>query len=248
MASVSYITSGMLRGNREELAAMQAVLLKHTGREEEVWFSKCEFADCPALRGEGSMADSEEIEVSFSAEGPFGRFDSLKDVPVFREMADAAPAAFFDVEVSGDSDFTEDELKCRLSGGLLRIDSETVNTDDQDEAYLDYLLEKMPYDRFISMFEIDCSLLDEDAYRDLLSDLVIDCDEDMSPFDTDYESFVEKLEDYGVETELDEGRFDAAQAEVSADGILSAYDFREENDSAERESHVYNPVTGEWME
>ncbi len=248
MGSAFYETSGLLRGNRKELAAMEAVLLKYTGPDQEAHFLRCEFADCPALRGEGSVIDSEEIEVSFSAEGPYGKFDALKDIPVFREMADAAPAAFFILEVSGNTDFTEDVLKCQLSGGLLRIDAETVNSDGQDEAYLDYLLEKMPYDRFTELFGIDEESLDESDYRDLLNDLVIDCDEDLTPFDADYEGFVEKLEDYGGETELDEDGFETAKAEVSADGILSAYDFREENDCAERESHVYNPLTGEWMD
>lgn len=248
MGAAFFETSGVLRGNRGELAAMEAVLLKYTGPDQEVRFDKCEFRDCPALRGEGPEADSEEIEVSFDADGPYGKYDGLKEVPVFREMADAAPAAFFDIEVSGNTDFTEDELKCRLSGGLLRIDAETVNSEDQDEAYLDYLAEKMPFDLFTKLFRIEEDSLDEDDYRGLLNDLVIDCDEGMTPFDTDYDGFVEKLEDYGGKTELDEDGFEAVKAEAQERGILSVCDFREENDSSVKESRVYNPVTGNWMD
>ena len=248
MGSAFYETSGVLKGNRKELAAMEAVLLKYTGAEQEAHFLRCEFADCPALRGEGADVDSEENEVTFEADGPYGRYDSLKDVPVFREMADAAPAAFFEIVVSGNTDFTEDELKCRLSGGLMRMETETVNNADQDEAYLDYLAEKIPLDRFQNLFRIDADALDEDSYRDLLNDLSIDCGVEMTLLDLDYDEFAERLEDYAGEMKLTEEEYEAVKAEVSADGILSAYDFREENDFAERESHVYNPVTGEWMD
>lgn len=236
MGSAFYETSGILKGNRKELAAMEAVLIKYTEAEQEVRFVKCEFGDCPALRGEGPDADSKEIEVSFEADGPYGKFDALKDVPVFREMADAAPAAFFDIRISGNTDFSEDEMKCQLSGGLLRIETETVNSEDQDEAYLDYLETKVPYDRFTELFRVDGNSLNEDDYRDLLNDLVIDCDEDSNPFDTDFDGFVGQLENYGGKTKLDEAGFEAAKAELSLDDIPSAYDFREENDCAERES------------
>ena len=247
MSSASYETSGVLRGNRKELAAMESVLMKYTGRGQDVWFMKCEFGDFLALRGEALDTGAEEIEVSFEAHGPYGKYNALKDVPVFREMADAAPACFFDIQVSGNTDFTEDMLKCQLSGGLLRIETKTVNSEDQDEAYLDYLMKKLPFDQFTELLHIDEGSLDEGDYRDFLCDLVIDSDAELMPFDTDYDGLVEHLEDYNGETELDEDGFETVKAELSELGILSLYDFREENDCAERESHVYNPVTGKWV-
>ena len=86
--------------------------------------------------------------VSFSAEGPYGRFDGLKDPDVFRKTAEAAPAALLEAVVDGQDSYMQEEMRCCLKDGVLLIDITRNETEDDDRAYLEYVLGKMPYEQF----------------------------------------------------------------------------------------------------
>ncbi len=236
MGSAFYETRGAIKGSDAELSAFRDVLSRHTGKREGVWFIDCTFE-----KQNGS-------EQAFSASGPYGGFDSLSDVPVFREMAEAAPKAFFSIEVTGNTDFTEDEMTCTLSDGKLSIETRTVNSEDTDRAYLEYVTGKMPYEEFIKIYGIDPETLDAYAYEDLINDLIFGADCENSPFETRYDEFLEALELQGAQTAMTEESYNEAAARARELGIMSSAAFGENNDCSVSECHVYDPVAKRWID
>ena len=235
MSSAFYETKGTMRGTAKEMADMAAVLRGCVRGAAEAYFDRVE------------LADEAEGAVAVTADGPYGKYDSLAEVPAFREMAEAAPHAAFEFTVSGSTDMTEDDVTYRLSDGLLHIEAATLNILDDDEAYLNDVLEKMPYDRFIGLYRVDPDTFGEDAYRDFISDLSIDYGTEDSPFSLAYEDFAGELESHGGETALDEETYAEAAAQAEALGIMSFYDDREEHDRTVTGHFVYDPAAGEWQ-
>ena len=236
MGSAFYETKGVIKGTAGELAAFAQILGKYTGKSEGIYFMACSF--------EAKNGD----EIPFTASGPYGKFDRLLDVPVFREMAEAAPHAFFDIQVSGNTDFTEEEIKYQLAEGKLRIETESSDNGDDDEAYLEYVIEKMPYAQFVEIYQIDPDSFEEDSYEDFINDLIIDADEDGSPFDLEFADFRDLLEGYGGKTVLKEETWPEAAMKTESLAILPAYDYREENDHTESECFVYDPIARKWLD
>ncbi len=236
MGSAFYETNGILKGSDAELSAFKDVLSKHTGKRERVWFIDCAFE-----KQNGN-------ELSFSASGPYGGFDSLSEVPIFTEMAEAAPGAFFSIEVTGNTDFTEDEMVCKLSGGKLSIETRTVNSDDADRAYLEYIIGKMPYDKYIKIYGIKPETLEEESYEDYINDLIFGVDCENNPFEMGYEEFLQAIELQGAQTALTEETYNEAAARVRELGIMSSVAFGENNDCSVCEKREYDPVARRWID
>ena len=74
--------------------------------------------------------------------------------------------------------------------------------------------------------------------------MIIDTDYDSSPFEIDFVSFIDLLENYGGETTLNEQTYSEAAMQIKDMEILSSFDFREKNDSTVRETFIYNPAIG----
>lgn len=236
MGSAYYQTTGIMKGSARDLADMAEVLRGYTQGVKDAYFM--------ALK----LVDEAEGIVSFSADGPYGRFDGLTDVDVFREMAKTAPMAFFEASVEGGDDWIQSELHCCLKNGLLRTEVVVNNTEDDDRAYLEYVIGKMPYEKFIGMYGVEPDSLAEDDYEDFVNDLIIDSGEDeTSPFDMDYDILVEHLETFGGETTLDVETYEVIRKQIADLGIIPEYDFREGNDCAVRNSYLFDAMTGQYI-
>lgn len=236
MSSAYYETTGRMKGSARDLEDMAEVLRGYAQGVKDAYFTDLRFED------------GAEGEVSFSAGGPYGKFDGLNDVDVFREMARIAPMAYFEVSVGGGDDWTQSELRCCLKGGTLKIESTVNSTEDDDRAYLEYVLGKMPYEKFIGLYGVDPDGLAEDEYENLVNDLIIDCcEEETSPFAVDYDVMAERLDEYGGEMSLDEEAYMLAREQAEELGIAAEYDFREEHDNSVTECFTFDAMTGQYI-
>lgn len=236
MGSAFFETKGFLKGNDEELRTFSEILMKYTGKQDDVYFLKC------------SLEEQKGDEIPFSASGPFGKYDRLVDIPIFKELSEAAPNAFFDVEVSGNTDFSEYEMKCQLVNRKLHIEIKSSDSADEDQEYLEYIMEKMPYEQFVTIYRINPDSLEEDSYEEFINDLIVDADYDSNPFQVEFTGFLDLLEGYGGETTLTEETYPEAVAQMEGLEILSSFDYREDHDSTVCEQFVYDPVAREWLE
>lgn len=236
MSSAFYQTTGKMKGSVQELADLTEVLREYSQSRADVYFTNLEFI----YGAEG--------EVSFTADGPYGKFDRLNDVDVFCKMATSAPMSWFEATIEGEDDWTQSELHCCLKDGVLKIETNVNNTEDDDRAYLEYVLGKMPYAKFIDLYGIEADSLTEEDYEDFINDLIIDCCEnETGPFDVEYDTFTEHLNDYCGEMLLDEEAYEAVREQAAELGIISEYDFREENDHSTTMSFTYDAIKGQYI-
>ena len=135
-------------------------------------------------------------------------------------------------------------LPSEYSGGIFVYQKYQIIIDssDEDQAYIEYVIEKIPYRIFIEIYQIDSDSFVVDSYEDFINDLIIDTDYDSSPFEIDFVSFIDLLENYGGETTLNEQTYSKAAMQIKDMEILSSFDFREKNDSTVRETFIYNPA------
>ncbi len=256
MSSAYYETTGKMKGSSRNLADMIGVILEYTQGLKDAYFMDLIFDNGTEKKKAEELADKalaafvgDTEEISFSAGGPYGKYDELNDVDMFRKMAEAAPAAYLNVSVDGQDSYAQEEMQCRLQDGILKIDITRNETEDGDRAYLDYILGKMPYARFMDLFDIVPDSLAEDDYEDFISDLIIDAGEnEISPFSLDYSVFCERLGDYGGETSLDEEAYENAGNQEETAGIVSAYEFSEENDCSVTRHYEFDAVRGVYFE
>lgn len=68
--------------------------------------------------------DEHELELMSSALGPFGRIRRLEDVGLFECLADAAPDAWFEADISGTLDSRDVFWRAELDRGILRCTAE----------------------------------------------------------------------------------------------------------------------------
>lgn len=136
--TADYSTNICIDGTTEELLAMLAVVRKYLPDPPkyrpdirfdwvEIWrkSDKSTFY-LEKLYGmneeeQQQFLDTFEGKLSISAAGPFGYFDLISSIPLFYDMADAAPNASFDGSISGYTSYDESELEAELKDGKLRI-------------------------------------------------------------------------------------------------------------------------------
>ncbi len=255
---VSYRTGGILKGSPEELAAMIAVMRGYDGEEHETFFEDLALSrgtenrtllrDLPEEDTAAWIGGAEGI--AFSGEGPYDDCHGPQDVSLFREMAMAAPKAFFEVKTTGGGlDWTEEAVFC-LRGGTMRTKISILDYMEEDDAYRAYALEKVPYERFLRLFGIGSDTFSEDRYRDLMNDLIAEFGEDEEgPFAVSYEEFCDFLRSYGYGAITpDQRTFTAARAEIDDQGMEGAVRFKRTRDLWKRFAFVFDPVTGEETE
>ena len=255
MGSAFYETTGKMKGSLRDLADMIRALREYTRGVKDVWFMKLVMDNGTVKKDAGELSEEEleafvreAEEVFFSAEGPYGRFDGLKDIDVFRKTAEAAPAALLEAVVDGQDSYVQEEMRCCLKDGVLLIDIMRNETEDDDRAYLEYVLGKMPYGQFIDLFGIDPDSLAEEDYEDFVNDLIIDYgDNEEGPFALDYDDLAACLENYGAETSLEGDTYEAARKQAEELGIVPECDFQEGNDCSTQEHYEYDAVRGEYI-
>ncbi len=147
------------------------IMKRYAVGEKGVYFS---FVDVE--RGEDTLSDIEnesdediaalitenDGEVKMSAIGPFGHFGMLNDVDIFRDIAEAAPNAYFSAEIDGNTTYTTQHLECELKDRMLHIETFFLNNDEETDSYVRYFKSKLPYRKFIKLFGIDADDFDDE--------------------------------------------------------------------------------------
>ena len=82
MSSAFYQTTGKMKGSVQDLRDLAEVLHKYSQGITDAYFTDLKFVNVS------------EDEITFSANGPHGKFDRLNDVDVFRDMAKSASMVF----------------------------------------------------------------------------------------------------------------------------------------------------------
>lgn len=174
--------------------------------------------------------------IAISALGPYGHYCELNDVDVFREMAENAPTASFEAEISGFTSYTEQSLTCVLKEGMLYIETYYEENGAANEAYLEYFQSQLPYDEFINLFKLDSDEFDEDAYVEFVYDLA---DYDNCITDIEYDTLFDA---FGVDSALEEEDFDAVMIMLRSIPIMPFEEFRDTCPVGDERKLCYDPV------
>lgn len=83
------------------------------------------------------------------------------------------------------------------------------------EAYLEYITKKLPYKAFLKLFKLSGDLLDEDIYIDVMNDIATETWDKNSLFDMEYDDFIETLEAFDVEIDLEEEDYQTAVEKIN---------------------------------
>lgn len=226
MGIADFTVNMTLRGTHEEVEALEGAFKEYVAGKNGVSFS------------DYSTSNRRDGCVKIVTSGPWGRYGVLNDVDVFRDMAEAAPNASFEAEISGNTTYTYQSLKASLSNGILHISTFIEGNEEADEAYSAYFQEVLPYDKFIELFHLDEDEFDEVAYDDFtLSEIT----EDFSEWD--YDRFMETFEDFLAE-DIDEAAFEEIWGDLLALNIQSFDDFRFANEDSfgSKDEMDYDPV------
>ena len=166
----------------------------------------------------------------------------LNDINIFREMSEVAPDAFFEAEITGCTDYTEQSLKAVLMNRRLKITQTYEENDEVPEAYLEYIIEKLPYRDFLKFFKLSSDDLDEDLYEDMMNDIATETWDEESLFDMEYDDFIGTLEAFDVETELEKEDYDAAVEAIRELNIESGKSFAEGYQGGSETTLLYDPI------
>ena len=127
--AVSFNTKIWIKGTLDDKVNLLNVLQKYVIGDTEVKFpdfqvkisakqAKLSELDETGLRD--FVSNDGELKVS-TVWGPYGRYVKLNDIDIFRKMSEAAPDAFFEAEITGCTDYTEQSLKAVLKNRKLKI-------------------------------------------------------------------------------------------------------------------------------
>lgn len=125
-----------------------------------------------SLTEEDIVALAAEMDgaMSVRASGPYGIFSLVEEVPLFQDIAEAAPGAVFTGEISGFSDEVNQEAKGELKEGLLNLYYSYHSNEGDWKARIEKIAELLPYDEFIERFKLDEDEFEEDFYAGLIGD------------------------------------------------------------------------------
>lgn len=185
--TADYSTNICIDGTTEELLAMLAVVRKYLPDPPkyrpdirfdwvEIWrkSDKSTFY-LEKLYGmkeeeQRQFLDTFEGELSISAAGPFGYFDLISSIPLFHNMAHAAPNASFDGSISGYTSYDESELEAELKDGKLRI----IDRFRDNEGYSYEIADLLPWEVFAALFKVNGD--DKDEIDCLIEELTMEDD------------------------------------------------------------------------
>ncbi len=244
MATAEFEFSMTINGTALEVADILKIMKSYAEGKDGVYFS---FVKVSGEAGDSTNIEemSEEDILAFAGEcagevkleglGPYGRYGVLNDVDIFRDMAEAAPGASFEAEITGSTTYTEQSMTCTLADRLLNISSSYCAPGDEADDYLIYVTEKLTCERFVELFGLDAEEFAEDSYNDLLIDVLFE--EGVALTDVEYEQMKDEL---GCE-ELTEETFEAAMEQIAALDIESYEDYVSEGGDGESQL-CYDPV------
>lgn len=248
--AVSFNTNIRIKGTIDDKINLLKVLKEYEIGNKEVKFpdfklkisakqAKLSELDEAGIRD--YVSDDGELKAS-TVWGPYGRYVELNDINIFREMSEVAPDAFFEAEITGCTDYTEQSLKAVLMNRRLKITQTYEENDEVPEAYLEYIIEKLPYRDFLKFFKLSSDDLDEDLYEDMMNDIATETWDEESLFDMEYDDFIGTLEAFDVETELEKEDYDAAVEAIRELNIESGKSFAEGYQGGSETTLLYDPI------
>ena len=244
----------VLRGNKSDIKNMLEVFAHycHYG-DREVCFNFVKVNGKYTCWGDDAI-DWENItdelvaelsssgEILIDANGPYGSYIELNDVDLFREMAEVAPDANFEAEISGYQQYSVQNLKCRLEDKKMYITTFFQSNSEAGDAWVEDFMKKIPLEKFKKLFEISGGDFNEDNYKYTVigfRNLIYGAFEEV-----DFDYFVDKIEDYKGKTELNKRRFKKImKTNLPSYGIRTPEDFEYDYKGGETKEYVYNPVT-----
>ena len=186
---------------------------------------------------------AENGTVCVSGDGPYGPYDELNEVDIFRDASEAAPHAQFSANIEGMRSYDEQNLSCQLKDGILNIHTEIFDNFSIDSEYIEYVAKQLPYEKFIKIYKIDKDTLERDDYENLLAELYDEVTSDDSILDVKFDDFIAVLDDNGIDSELKEGDYYDALGTLK---ISSKWDFVFENNIG-IEEFSYDPISKEYI-
>ena len=231
-----FITKFRFTGTKEERKKFADILrLYDRGRSERP-------ADFNFLDSEIDACEtSEKDEVQIEATGPWGYYSDLNDVDIFREIAEATPDAKFDAFIDGSDSYSDQQLKVRLKDRKLYTVSYLYSYEEEDDGFIDYLMSKLPYKKFVEMFKINKDEFQEGDYAEYIQSFAFDDFEGLDA--VSYDDFCENVQG----SEITEEEYAKACEEIKKMGIHTYYEYKEMNDGGYVERFIYDPVEKKYI-
>ena len=233
-----------MEGTTDELKNMLGVVGLYTGEKPQS-FSSIRVSekeiDLKNLTDEIINEVSSSGKVIVTAYGPWGSYGELIDVGLFRDMAEVAPKAYFNAEISGSATYEVQNLKCELKDDLLNITTYFEAHTTEGELYAEDFVEKLPYGKFKKLFKVAGENFDKEVYCRMAEWLIYVFYDSLE--DANFDEFVKLLEDWLGETELDEDEFrEIAGSKLAVRGIMTGRDFRKSHECGVTCEYVYDPL------
>lgn len=109
------------------------------------------------------LCSSGEIEIT--GLGPSGKFTEVNESGIFRDMAEAAPEGSFVGEITGSSDYDDQELRCELVDGILSITTYYESLEDTLNGFIEYFTKVVEYEKFMDTFKLDKQAIPKKVYK-----------------------------------------------------------------------------------
>ena len=253
--AVSFNTNIRIKGTTDDKINLLKILKEYEIGNKEVKFpdfklkisaKQAKLSELDEAGLSDFVSDSGELKAS-TVWGPYGRYVELNDIDIFREMSEAAPDAFFEADITGCTDYTEQSLKAVLMNRRLKITQTYEENDDVSEAYLEYITQKISYRDFLKIFKLSSDDLDEDLYKDIMNDIATETWDEESLFDIEYDDFIGTLEAFDVETELEEEDYVAAIEKIRELNIESGGSFADGYQGGSETTLFYDPILKEYL-
>ncbi|MBR3242599.1 MAG: hypothetical protein IKF90_07880 [Parasporobacterium sp.] len=237
-----------MSGTMDDLKKMLEVIRLYTGERPQSFSAiKCngKAVDLNSITDELICELAANGKIKVTALGPWGRYGQLIDVKIFNEMAEEAPDASFNAEVSGNGQYEVQNLKCELKEKLLNITTYFEANDSAGEAWADVFEEKIPFDTFIELFQISGEE-SEDFYYGFIQDAESCCYSDFG--DMDFDEFEALLEDYEADTSLEEDELvEIMEHKLMEYGVKCPSEYETEIECGVSTDYIYDPVAKSYI-
>lgn len=209
--SVDMNTQLIMKGTREELQSLLKVIRYYQNEMWEKYQKKHQgiyFDGGIILAGDHSFIPKEDNELLAFADkngyleivipGPYGIYTQPKTAgkTVMHDLAEAAPGAYIKGSISGDNSYGSWIFEYQSGSAAYQYDYHDIPDDEYNVDYTENMMEQIPYEEFVELFEIDTDEFDEDNYYDFLLSLSTEG----SVKDLTYSNFMNILREVEVNT------------------------------------------------
>lgn len=241
-------TKIIIKGTREEILSMFTVLKKFETETKNLCSISIHTVSNDFLFLLENTSDEKiheflsetETEINVTADGPTGWLISPGELKLFEALANVAPKAYFNGQISGITTYQEYSHFGELKNGKLYLSDFIISNDEILESYIADVKKKMTRVKFCKLFKVDKEFFDSDAYYDFLCSA--GCDG--FPSNLDYDTFME----YCDCSEIEEDEYVTAVKKAVELGIV---DFETFSDSINVDNYtsknIYDPKTKKYI-